>query len=446
VGEKEFDKEICPFLVSWFPFGKYSGSRDRQLAQVACRPLWMLSLLAGLWFPALASAQVTVEIVASAEEAAAPVALTLTASTAPEDEPILGYEWRGIAVSPRCRARNCTIDFPVASCRRVEVSVTDRFGELTTTSRQVCAYDGTSRPPEANIDVRAGDPITVSAESVAGADRVVVTRLWIDDREAEGGFGELANDGQCHAVELLVADAQGRVGIDQRLVCPDGETPRIVVGADPTFCPQRGGILRACAEVIDPLGEGVDAIGGERVPLDGCAGLPVPSGVDRIVVRGETGGGVTHGSMIACTAPSSGRANLVFAALPALVNVVRGESKSAVLSIYGGEPPYAIDGSLEGSTTIGISRAGVDDALPAIELRVPAAGTWDRLELTITDARGLTAVATASVSTTSPPPMTMPPPMNSQPQSAVGFGCTATSGEAGWWMLGLLIVFLRRRR
>jgi hypothetical protein len=264
--------------------------------------------------------------------------------------------------------------------------------------------------------------------------------MWIGDREVDL-IATLPDDGECHVVEMMAADAEGRIGLDQRYICRDPDAPRIALGADPTFCPRPGETLRLCAEVLDPLERGVDPIGGEPVPLDDCAGMIASPALERIVVRGETKNGITYGSILACTAPPFGRPNLVFATLPAEVFVVRGESRAAQLQIHGGEPPYQLDGRLEGSTTIGISRT-VDDST-TVELSVPSRGSWNLLSISVTDARGLMATATASVSTTDPVMMMTPP------QALDQVACTSFPGEGSLWiLLGLILIRgeLRSRR
>jgi hypothetical protein len=329
----------------------------------------------------------------------------------------------------------------VASCRRVEVSVTDRFGEVTTVEDQICANEDGAAPPRAWIEI---SDRRVVGQNMQGAARIVLSRLWIDDREVEDG-AELPDDGACHVIEMLVADEEGRIGLDQRFACGDPDAPRIALGADPTFCPRRSETLRICAEVIDPLGRGVEPIAGEPVPLDDCAGLIPSSYVDRIVVRGETGDGVIHGSMIACTAPSEGRPNLLFAQTARTVTVVRGETRSAAVSVYGGEPPYSVEGALDGTSNIGISRSGIAGPVASIDLSVPRSGTWDLLELVVTDSRGLTAAVTASVATMDPTMMMMPP-VGQDPQAAVSFGCSAPGVDGiAWWILIALPLFWRRR-
>ena len=417
----------------------------RQSLVPGCKPHWMMAaFLASALFASPASAQVAVDLVLSDPEPKAPITLTVTAST-PIDEPILDYQWRGLGVAPRCRARDCTIDFPVASCRRVEVAVTDRFGRVTVVDEQICASEDGATPPRATINLMPGDPPRVEGQFQEGAATVTLTRLWIDDEEVLGTGADLPEAEGCHVVDLLVADSEGHIGLDQRFVCSDDEAPRIAVGADPSFCPRASETLRACAEVIDPLGRGVEAIGGEPVPLDGCAGLIASRQVDRIVVRGESGAGVIAGSMIACTAPSSGRPNLLFARLPALVSVTRGGVSTVLLSIDGGEPPYQLDGRLIGSSTIGFSRSAIVESTLLLELSAPGSGDWERLEVEISDARGLLASANASVSTADPLPNNLDPMQGAQ----AALSCQSLSGASGGaWLLLLLgaIPSLRRRR
>ncbi len=410
----------------------------RQRGSAGCKRLGMaVVLLAGALFATTASAQV--ELVPSLESPDAPAVFTVTAST-PPDEPILAYEWSGLGMAPRCRAQDCTIDLPVASCRRVQVSVTDRFGTVTTVDRQICANESGSRPPRATIGVEIGTPMTAVAQVEEGDARVTITHLWIDDVEVSGTRGELPEDGACHVVDLLVADVEGRIGLDQRIVCRDPDAPRIEVGGDPSFCPPLGETLRACAEVIDPLGRGVTPIEGAALPLDGCGETAASARVERVLVSGAAGSGRIHGSMIACRAPSIGRPNLLFVRAPSALVVTRGAARSTEIQIDGGEPPFSVTARLFGSETIDVSPTVVGESSATLSLRVPDSGDWSRFEVRVTDTRGLEAVGTATVTTMFADP--------TGPQSATAIGCSAFPGEGAalLWILIGAIPLLRRRR
>lgn len=417
----------------------------RHSSSLGCRaPSVMAFLLAGTMLSRVAFAQVDLELVVSASVAEAPVLLTVTAET-PLEEPILAYRWSGLGVAPRCKAKDCTLDLPVAGCRRVAVTVTDRFGEETTQSRQICALEEGARPPQASIEVEGGEPMIATAGVRAGTATVTITRLWVDDALAEGETAEIPADGACHVIDLMAADAEGRIGVDQRVVCAGREASSIWVGAMPGFCVRPGETFTVCSEVDAAFGVEVSPVSGDAIPPGACAELPAPVGLERYVVRGDTEEARLHGSLLGCTAPDKGRPVLMFARIGDDYSARTGGTGRFPIFIDGGQPPFTVTGILRRESAAVSETVSSPDG--DLELLIPIPATFDftTLEVRVTDSRNQHASATASIDELEPPPAAADPQFASEGVAS----CTTARGED--LLLSLLLPFTlllwsRRRR
>jgi hypothetical protein len=364
----------------------------------------------------------------------APATLTVTAST-PIDEPILAYAWSGISLEPRCRSKSCPVELPIASCRRVEVTVTDRFGEDTTADAQACATEDGFMPPRARIRI---DGSTARAIAEQGDATVTGVELWIDGAPAEGTEAVLAEG--CHVIDLLVADAEGRIGVDQRTTCPTGG-PRIWVGASPSFCPPFGQPIRVCTEVDDPTGQGLSPGQGGDLPLDTCIERAAPLEPQPMLARGEAGGGAFHGSALGCVS-APGRPTLVFARIDEAYVLARGKTERITVSVDGGEGPFVVQGELRGRGG-STETASVSTSFADLSFDLPANAEITELRVTVSDGRGLVSTASAKVTMSTVP--TMPPPSNGI--SSAEIGCTQASGlPVIALVMPFWILMLRRRR
>lgn len=418
--------------------------RDRHSFSPGCRaPSVMAFLLASALLSRAASAQVELDLVVSASVAEAPVTLTVTAET-PLEEPILAYSWSGLGVAPRCKAKDCTLDLPVASCRRVEVTVTDRFGEETSRSRQVCALEEGARPPEASIELEGSDPVVVTAGVKAGTATITVIQLFVDDILVDGIQAEIPRDG-CHVVDLMVADAEGRIGVDQRVVCDRRDEASIWVGATPSFCVRSDEPFTVCSEADAPFGEEVSPISGDEIPLGECVELPRPEGLTRYVVRGDTDEARIHGAIFGCTAPDKGRPVLMFARIGSLYSARKGETGQFTVFIDGGQPPFSVTGVLRDDSTSERETVSSEDRVVGLPIPISLSADDSTLEVTVTDSRDQRASATATIELMNPS-MSSPPP-NGVSQDA-GFSCAASRGEGAIFtlLLPLAALLLRRRR
>jgi hypothetical protein len=353
-----------------------------------------------------AAARPIVTLVVVPEAPVAPGHIVATASISGSDT-ILAYRWGTLEVAPRCRGPRCAFDVSVASCRRIEVEVTTSLGETVTATRALCVNDELGgRPPQANLRVSttsASPSVQIGGDAVWGSDPVVVSRLWIDDQEQSGLFASITKDGGCHAVDLLVADKRGRIGIDRRSVCATDTAPVVWLGATPDPCPELGTRIERCGEASSPLGLSLNEVAG-TVPLAGCGPMELaPDGFVRSFVRvQDSSGALSTASLFSCSAPASSPHRLLFASMPqSIPPLASGQEILVPLSIYGALAPITVDASL---TPVGNDQgmntpATMGSTVSMWNVHVVGASMMGsyRLDVLVKDARQLSAHASTLV-------------------------------------------------
>jgi MYXO-CTERM domain-containing protein len=342
----------------------------------------------------------------------------------------------------------------VASCRRIAVEVTTVLGDTAGSTSTLCVPDEEGSPPGVGlrVDDTPGEPVRVGLEIAQGSDSIVGKRLWIDDQELDGSSTvALERDEGCHAVDAMVYDAQGRIGLAQKTICTGVDGPRLWLGADPGACLPLGERFSLCAEAHHPLGLTMEVSAG-NVPMDDCEqDEAVPNSFGRRLMRVTDAAGIeATASVFVCGAPKTGAPRLLFAALPDAVQGKQGISVQIPALISGGEPPFhysaTLRSNLRGRTTPVEVQAGSDPRAPVIRVEQPAEGTG-QLELTVSDAAGLSASAKA-VLTVGPSP-----PANGYSSADSSSGCStvegAPSGGGSMWLMFLAVGLhyaARRRR
>lgn len=416
---------------------------DRQPSPAVCRRGVMAAiLLAGTLATQVADAEVglTVGVEAAGE---APLTAVVTASAA-SDDAIVSYEWGLLPTENRCRQKSCEIDIPIASCRRVGAEVTTVLGETASDANQLCARGPNGSPPRVEIDVTN---LVATARATRGSSRVVITRMWVDDRPPVDG-GEpltIADDGACHAVDALAVDDEGRVGFERRTVCTGPDAPRAWIGFD-SLCPPLGGTQTICNEIDHPLGLGVKTSTNSEMDVDDCVTMPAPDMLTRHVLVGEDDNGRRiFAGAFACGAPAGGPPRLFFAEVPEAATPGRtGRSLTVRPSLYGGSPPFDITVRSPGILT---TVAGENSSDPRIEIRrLPVVGAEEVVDfpisVSIVDADGLRAEAEGIIQVAGEMVVVVPPGTASSAS-----GCTtAPPPMTPWLCLIALGVFVRRRK
>lgn len=405
-----------------------------------------LSSSAGLAAPGL-------RLVLPAEAPVAPARVEVRASATATD-PIIDYDWGPLDVAPRCRASSCSVSLPVAACVTLHVAVTTDLGETATATAAACATDGAGAPPIAElVVVEAAERVEITPSWREGSDPIVSARMWVGaEREVitPPRVVVLERDGGCHAVDLLVADGRGRIGLDRRTVCTGEAGPRPWLGArEGAITPASSGLV-LCAEVDHPLGLEVEQISGE-VPLEGCAPpvAPPPELERRTLVVFDQEGLVSTASLLVARAPDSGAPTLVFATLGQHGRPIAGGPLEVPLAVHGGEAPFSVEATLQlsgGVTATVAAAARAEGVFSLVSQRLPGSGTA-QLRVTVVDGRGLAASAATELEIVDQ--------AAAEPSASVKLGCT-TSGtaapralgqrEALTWLLGALCLILRPRR
>jgi hypothetical protein len=381
------------------------------------------------------------EIVVTSTSSVVPAHLVLTASASSAGDPIVAYDWTTLDVSPRCRTAHCAIDIAIASCRRVEIQATTVLGDTLTATKSVCIGDDKGRPPNASFTMR--DPLTAVTNMTAATDRIAIVRRWLDDRSIAADPVSIPNDGACHALDLLVSDAKGRIALDRRSICTSTAAPILWMGAAPSPFVVAGQKMKLCAEGVDPLGGTLEKTSGD-VPLDGCTpDSDPPSSIVRDTLRARRGRGVeSTASIFVALAPAQNPRTLLFADLPFMPNAVAGDEVMTELDVVGGLPPYTI--AVTVTPPSGRALAGSADPVDAAgktQVHVPAqeAGMI-MVDVVVRDARGLAASAQTTVNALpksgSPDGGSSPPPSNGK----VGCGGTLIVRDARAPIVELVLV------
>jgi MYXO-CTERM domain-containing protein len=405
------------------------------------------SLVALLGTTASAETQVSIEIGPMPLVAPATVALTASVSS---DNPVLSYRWSGLDVAPRCRRMACSLPVNIASCRMVSVEVTALDGSIATDRKPVCVDGAGGHPPVAELtisDPGGTAPLSIATSSRAGSDQIRRSALFVDDSTVTApSGGSIPRDGGCHAVDLVVVDAAGRIGIDQENVCTSNQAPALWLGAHPSPVPIQPAHPVICAEAEDPLGRSLEGLHGQTSSCG--ASLQALDRLTRTWSRVRAGSVESTASLFVANAPPDEPRALFFAFFPTSVIDVQTSGRIDADPILTGKPPYTItnvivDGAAIDPGTLRLSNGHLSGDLPH--------GSQDSLRVAFTDARGLAADATAKLYPLiesndggtnedggSPPPGRV--------------GCSASDGpgsaDLAWLLLGIgaAVLSVRRRR
>lgn len=400
--------------------------RDRQAFVPGCRAGVMATVLLTA-FAQSATAQVGIGVEVT-QRAPSPIVVTATVGG---DEPVVAYDWSTLPTVERCRAASCTYDEPLSACRSVRAEVTTLRGDVASAERFACVDDERGAPPRARIELAASaDGRQVRVVGVAGDEPVAWSRLWIDSESAitDDTWTTLPEDDGCHAVDAVVADRSGRIGVTRKQICAN-DAPRAWVGVD-RLCPPIGTPQTFCVEVDHPLGLDVETSSTSDVAI-GCATPNAPGGLAREVFAGvDERGARVFASVLRCGAGASPR--LFFASLPEGRGGASGAELTLEPELYGGTPPFEVE--LEGVELLRVRDA---DTSPKLDVRLPTvAEAIVAVRIVLEDAEGLTAEATTNVSVSS----------SGVTPVSEGAGCRAAPGEAGGaWLLLALLVLVRRR-
>jgi hypothetical protein len=406
------------------------------------------SLVALLGSTASAETKVSIEIGPTPLVAPATVALTASVSS---DLPVLSYRWSGLDSAPRCRRVACSFPVNIASCRMVGVEVTAADGSVASDRKPVCVDGAGGTAPVADLTVSDPGgtlPLTVSRSSRQGTSEIRWSQMFVDDSTvAAAPEVTIPRDGGCHAVDLLVVDAAGRIGIDQETVCTSNQAPTLWLGARPSSWPIQPARPRICAEADDPLGRPLESVHGQT---SSCAASLV-SPLDRLErswSRVRAGSVDSTASLFVASAPRDEPRVLFFAFFDGSVLDVGPDDRIATGVILTGKPPYTISDV----TVDGVSTAPSQFHLSNGQLSgTVAPRAHDSLRVGFVDARGFAADAEVKLHRVdqtvtdggvgdggSPPPPKV--------------GCSTLDGGRGeslaWMLLGLALVgrLLRRRR
>ncbi len=374
---------------------------DRQSRGHACRAGMMLGLcLFGLALPA--AAEVELRLTTTSTLPTAPAVVRWTAETR-ADAPIVEYRWRFVDDAPRCRGRSCALELATASCRPIAVEVTTALGETATATAESCATDDGHHPPRARLDVRrTSSGWSIEPGDTAGDIPVVRRRLWIDDRRLAVAATELEDDGDCHVVDLLVVDVEGRFGLARVGLCPDDARPDVWLGASPRSCPPADQTRASCGDATDPGGGALIRTVGDA-PLSGCGPEePPPPSLARSVLAVRDGAGRTSwASSFGCGAPTGAGAHLLFVE-PGSHEALRvGVAARWTVGLLGGRPGTRLAARLRGpaprtailtlTTSVAVARSQGTVEFPPLEI-----GEYT-LELEAEDDDGRRAVETTPV-------------------------------------------------
>lgn len=414
------------------------------------RAAWVLAMV--LWARP-AAAELTVTLVSNATTTpAAPTLATVTASVSGDDPP-LEIAWSGLDRWPPCTGTRCEIDLALAGCRRVAVSVTGLSGAVVQDDLQVCAGEG--RPPQARLALAAGDAeLEVRADWSPGDAPVRSAALWVDGEPVPDGEAVLtAEPVACHAVDLVVVDEAGQVGIDSRQLCLGEAGPQVELQVDPAgFVPAEESHA-VCVTPRHALGLPLEVLDGSPA---GCgeAGPPPRAFTRRIVRVVDERGAEAVGSALVGVRPAEAPYTYPWA-------VASGGAFRAgtdrVLESVGGVPPVTFEveavhprfGTLFVPTTRTSSRA--------VEIRVPDQ-RFDEgwaLRVAVRDARSLETERFFGLGGTGGErdggfgvidggtDVDLP-----FPSADAGAACTSGAGPDGGlvWLAGLALLAGRRRR
>jgi len=427
--------------------------RHRQSLELACRPPMMaLVITLGLGLSAPAQAELAVQLVWSPTATTAPAQLVLTASVS-GDDPALEYAWQGLDGWPPCAGPRCDLAMPLASCRRVGLQVTGLSGALASAEAQVCADDEAGSPPQAHMELQMlSTGLRVRRGSTPGGAEILASHLFVDEVQVHEPFAFLESDEGCHAVDLIVVDALGRIGQDRRQACFSEVAPRVRLGAQPAVVTQEQ-LQRVCAELQHPLGLSISQVAGPQLSEDDCAlAAPAPQVLSRPIMRVQDERDVSStGSLWVVRAPESGPATL-----PWLVPATGPWQFGRVIAvdILGGLPPYELQAE------VGI--AGLRWPVPAepteqagrwlLQMPNPAVSDVDFvITATVQDARALgtyleAPILAASAATDAGVPQDGGVPAPTQDLSS---SCSNLTPQGAWHYLGLLVfvaLHIRRRR
>ncbi|MEQ9495555.1 MAG: hypothetical protein RIT81_01825 [Deltaproteobacteria bacterium] len=406
---------------------------NRQVLTDACRWGVMAAFIAlGALATQPAEGQVGLELEVEVT-GRAPAQVAVGASV-DANETVIAYDWRTLPTAQPCRAETCTYDSELLGCRWVEAEVTTLRGDVERANTQACVEDTPDEAPRAELVVEVeGSETRVRGRARDGKVATLFTRMWVDDRGPFDGDAaaviDVAKD--CHVVDVLVADADGRVSFLSRRFCA-ADAPRAWVGPS-AVCPPIGATQSLCADVEHPLGLDVETSSVSEIDRDDCTTERVDGRLDRrvFVVRDERGMR-GYASAFMCGSAPNGR--MMFADDPSPVSAEAGSFVTFRTTVYGGTPPFSVSSD---GPRVTVQSQGAE---PTFELEAPIFGDrMQTVEVTLQDAEG--RVATFDVQ------LRLAPGSIISPSSDEGASCRTTTGsEVGLFaLLGAVLLFLRRR-
>ncbi len=349
-------------------------------------------------------------------------------------ETVIAYDWRTLPTPEPCRTETCTYDSELVGCRWIEAQVTTLRGDVERANTQACVEDAPDEAPRAELVVEVeGSETRVRGRARDGKIATLFTRMWVDDRGPFDGDDAVVIDvaKDCHVVDVLVADEDGRVSFLSRRFCA-ADAPRAWVGPS-AVCPPVGATQSLCADVEHPLGLDVQTSSVSEIDRDDCLTERVRGRLERrVLVVEDTRGMRGYASAFTCGSAPNGR--MMFADDPSPISVEAGSSATFRTTVYGGTPPFTV--SSDGSR-VTVQSQGAE---PAFEIQAPIFG--DRMQtvgVTLQDAEG--RVATFDVQ------LRLAPGSIISPSSDEGASCRTTTGsEAGLFaLLAAVLLFVRRR-
>lgn len=377
---------------------------DRQHPGLTCRAGMMGAVvILGLCVAQTGRAELGVALSPAQTATLAPARLVVTASVS-GDDPIIEYAWQGLDAWPRCQGPRCDLVLALAACRRIFVQVTGLSGEVATAEAQVCLGDAEGAPPRAQMDLQpVGGGLRVRRGSTEGGAQIISSRLFVDQAEVQEPFAFIDPDAGCHALDLIVIDAQGRTGEDRRTFCFEPGAPEVYFGASPeavTAEPEQ----RLCARYRHPLGLSMTQVLGPPVPDQGCADPSAPPSrwTREVIAVQDAADSVSVASLVTVRAPDQGPPTLPWLARPdAPLNF----DQTLELTVFGGQGPFVVKAELFDDAGRVAIEVEPGPAPRQVRLRLPARPLIvvpQTLHLEVEDARGLSTELQVPVVPVSP--------------------------------------------
>lgn len=355
-------------------FADFFCARRRQSSALACRPpsmsCWALAIVLGLLFTQrLAHAQDLLEgIEFSSSGTVAPAQVQLRALVRDKGQ-VLAFDWRELEAIPRCVQSSCELQVPYASCREARLTITDFFGETESAQTSVCLGDAAGEPPAASLDINRGsEEVSVAVIATEGSDPIFETKLWVDGVLVEGDSVTLRRQESvgCQAIDAVVADEAGRVGIARNTHCWSAEAPQVWLGSNAP-CELAQTPTALCVESGHPLGLPLQAIppeDGAPLPLEGCLQKEISGVLEPTATAVEDERGVRSTATLLTCASSTISTSLFFAKAVQPIQATEGATLAVSVALAGGAAPYRFEAELVPQNSVGLAPLPLVDWVP----------------------------------------------------------------------------------